>query len=58
MISKATFATVLGLVVQGVWAQCPDITTQVTYGATTSVTVSAGTRATITDPASASQDVG
>lgn len=57
MISKAHIATVLALAVQGTWAQCPDITAQVTYGAATSITVSAATRATITDPARQSQDV-
>jgi hypothetical protein len=38
-------------------AQCPAIATQVTYGATTA-TVSASTRATVTDPAPGTQNVG
>jgi hypothetical protein len=56
MISTATLVTVLALVVQGVRAQCPAIAFQTTYGATTSVTVSAATRATVTNPAGAPQD--
>jgi len=57
MISKGGLALVLTLVIQSVWSQCPAILTQVTYGPTASVTVSAATRATITDPAGAPQDV-
>jgi hypothetical protein len=57
MISKACLATLLAIGVQGAWAQCADITAQVTYGAATSIMVSAATRATITDPVRQSQDV-
>jgi hypothetical protein len=57
MFTKTAFTTLFILAAQGVWAQCPAITSQVTYGATSSVTVSSATRATITDPAGAFQGV-
>jgi hypothetical protein len=55
MFTKTALSTLLILAAQGVWAQCPAITSQVTHGATSSVTVSSATRATITDPAGAFQ---
>lgn len=44
-------------IVSSARAQCPAISVFTNYGATTSVTVSSGTRAQIVDPSLGAQDV-
>jgi hypothetical protein len=57
MFVQTSIAILLALGVQGSWAQCPTITSQVTYGADTQAQVSAGTRATVLGPGGRLQSV-